>query len=37
MTLEEERVDDYDTTMKRLRASVDSEFAKQLEETLKSE
>ena len=34
-TLEEEQIDAYDTTIKRLKAFTDSEFAKKLEEELK--
>jgi uncharacterized Fe-S cluster-containing radical SAM superfamily protein len=33
-TLEEETIDAYDTTIKRLKASSDSEFAKKLEEKI---
>jgi len=36
-TLEKERVDAYDTTIKRLKASADLEFAKQLEKILTSQ
>ncbi|MEM1575498.1 MAG: hypothetical protein QXF09_00770 [Nitrososphaerota archaeon] len=35
-TLEEEVIDPYDTTIKRLRAFTDREFAKKLEQELKS-
>jgi len=34
-TLEEEDIDRYDTTIKRLRAFTDSEFAKKLKEEIK--
>lgn len=36
-TLEEEQIDRYDTTLKRLKAFTDSQFAKRLEEEIKRE
>ena len=35
-TLEEEQIDVYDTTIKRLKAFTDLEFAKKLEKKIKS-
>ncbi len=35
-TLEEEQIDAYDTTIKRLKAFTDAEFAKKLEKEIKS-
>jgi hypothetical protein len=36
-TLEEEQIDAYDTTIKRLKAFTDTEFAKRLEKEMKKE
>ena len=35
-TLEEEQIDTYDTTIKRLKAFTDADFAKKLEKKIKS-